>query len=583
MPPRRVGNMSEIENPANASGQARRRAFKEDWAARRFTLEYQPQINLISKKIVRFEALLRWSHKTEGQIPAAEFIPLAEEMGIIGDIGQWVLESACAEAMFWPEEVGVAVNVSATRLHDPALPSIVRNALLQSGLAASRLELEITESAAIILDSESFAILNALQALGVRITIDDLDAGHSSLRYLLEFAFDKVKVDYSYTALLGKSGRQGMASLAIMKTISGLCHRLNITCLAEGVETVEQLLLVMSANYTEVQGYLFGRPITPDKIMAALAEVADTWAKFALPLQRANAAALSFLQVAEAAKDVIIVTTPDLNSPGPYIVYVNPAFTRLTGYSAEEAIGQTPRMLQGSGTSRATLVALKTALREDRPAHELVLNYSKLGVPYWLDMRIEPLRDSAGAITHFVAIERDFTLHKRRWDELEFAADRDVLTGIPNRRAFLRAVEEEMKAHYADDNALLCVVWIDVDNLKHINMSHGRAAGDAVLFAVAIRLGENMRRIDTVGRLGGEEFAVCVPDVSLADALSIADRLRNAISVTTMETEAGPVTATVSVGVAKLALGENLDSLMARADSAMVAAKRAGGDRVCAG
>jgi len=268
-------------SPMNASYELQE-AFEQDWAARRFALEYQPQINLNSKQIVRFEALLRWRHKTLGQIPAAEFIPMAEELGFIGEIGQWVLERACEEAMTWPANIGVAVNVSATRLHDSLLPGIVRNALRQSNLPPGRLELEITESADIVIDTESFAILTALKALGVRITIDDLDVGHASFRYLLEFPFDKIKVDASYTALLGESGRRGETSLAIMRTISGLCHRLNISCLAEGVETVEQLSIVMGANYTEVQGYLFGRPVTADKIPAALAEIAATWKNFAL-------------------------------------------------------------------------------------------------------------------------------------------------------------------------------------------------------------------------------------------------------------------------------------------------------------
>jgi PAS domain S-box-containing protein len=398
--------------PAGAAGKLQA-AFRQDWAARRLTLEYQPQINLISKQIVRFEALLRWRHKTEGQVPASDFIPMAEEMGMIGEIGQWVLERACADAMVWPAEIGVAVNVSATRLHDPLLPAIVENALRQSGLPASRLELEITEAADIAIDAQSFAILTALKGLGLHITIDDLDAGHSSLRYLVEFPFDKIKVDASYTALLGQSGRQGETALAIMRTISGLSHRLNISCLAEGVETVEQLMIVMGANYTEVQGYLFSRPVTADKIPAALAEIADSWKKFALPLQRSAAANLSFFQVADAASDVIIVTTPDLTPPGPTIIYVNPAFTRLTGYSAEEAIGQSPRMLQGAETRRATLDAIRTALSEGRTAHEKILNFAKGGAPYWLDMRIEPLRDASGAITHFVAIERDIALDKR--------------------------------------------------------------------------------------------------------------------------------------------------------------------------
>jgi diguanylate cyclase (GGDEF)-like protein/PAS domain S-box-containing protein len=560
-------------------------AFMQDWAARRLTVEYQPQINLMSKKIVRFEALLRWRHKTLGKIPAAEFIPLAEENGLIGELGEWVLERACADASAWPAEIGVAVNVSATRLHDPALPSIVQNALLQSGLAASRLELEITETAAIVLDAESFQILNSLRALGLRITVDDIDVGHSSFRYLLDFPFDKIKVDASYTALLGQSGRRGEAALAIMQTIAGLCHRLNISCLAEGVETVEQLLMVMGANYTEVQGFLFAQSVAADNVNAVLAGIADRWQQFALPVARSVAAGLTFVQVADVANDVVIITTPDLDLPGPTIVYVNPAFTRLTGYSADEAIGQTPRMLHGQGTSRQTLDAIRAILSEGRAVQEKILNFAKCGAPYWLDMRIEPLRDETGTITHFAAIERDITLDKRRSDELEFVSDRDILTGIPNRGAFLRSLEAEIRscrqnAKDAASGRSLCVASIEVDRFKTINVSYGYPIGDAVLVAIASRLGENIRRIDTVARLGGEEFAICLPAIALADAQSFADRLRRAISATGIETAAGPVPVTVSIGVAELVPAEDMASLMMRADAALLDAQRIGGDRV---
>jgi diguanylate cyclase (GGDEF)-like protein/PAS domain S-box-containing protein len=580
MPPDNTENSDRTLSLGKSAAKALWDSFREDWANRQLTVEYQPQINLISRKIVRFEALLRWHHKTMGKISATEFISFAEENGMIGEIGEWVLERACTDAMTWPSNIGVAVNVSATRLHDPALPGIVKKALLQSGLPASRLELEITETAAITLDPESFQILTALQEQGVRITVDDLDVGHSSIRYLLDFPFDKIKMDASYTALLGQPGRRGETALAILQTIAGLCHRLNISCLAEGVETVEQLVMVMGANYTEVQGYLFGRPIPAAKIDEVLTNFAGVWNKFALPAERSVAASFSFFKVADAANDVIIITTPDINPPGPTIVYVNPAFTRLTGYSADEAIGQTPRMLQGPGTDRTTLDAVRAKLNEGRAAHEKVLNFSKTGAPYWLDMRIKPLRDATGTITHFVGIERDVTL------ELEFAADRDVLTGISNRLAFLRTLQAEIEIcqqNFRDSNASrsLCLACIDVDRFKDVNIQYGHQTGDAVLFDIGARLGENMRRIDTVGRLGDEEFAVCLPAISLKDAHSLADRLRRSISATVMETKAGPVTTTVSIGVAELAPGEDLASLMARAQASMVEAKFAGRDRVC--
>jgi PAS domain S-box-containing protein len=165
--------------------------------------------------------------------------------------------------------------------------------------------------------------------------------------------------------------------------------------------------------------------------------------------QHVSASYRRFHFLGRTASDIIIVTTPDLEPPGPEIVYVNPAFTKLTGYSAAEAIGLTPRILQGPGTSGKTFDVIRAALREGRTVREKVLNFAKCGASYWLDLRVEALRDAEGVITHFAAIERDVTMDKRRLDELEFVADRDALTGIPNRRALLRAVEAEMKSAMA--------------------------------------------------------------------------------------------------------------------------------------
>ncbi len=297
---------------------------------------------------------------------------------------------------------------------------------------------------------------------------------------------------------------------------------------------------------------------------------------------------IPFGQVAETANDIIIITTPDLDPPGPTIVYVNPAFSRLTGYAASEVIGLSPRVLQGPGTSRVTLDAIGAALRAGRAVHEKLLNFAKGGAPYWLDLRIVPLRDGAGAVTHFAAVERDVTLDKRRLDELEFLADRDTLTGIPNRRALLRGIESEIEGRMARNAGGAasatgpCVAFIDVDRFKQVNDGLGHAVGDAVLYGIADRLAENVRRSDTVGRVGGEEFAVCMPGVSLEEGEALAERLRRSVASTPFESPAGPISITVSIGVASFRPGDGLAALMERADAAMYDAKRAGRNRVAA-
>jgi diguanylate cyclase (GGDEF)-like protein len=176
-------------------------------------------------------------------------------------------------------------------------------------------------------------------------------------------------------------------------------------------------------------------------------------------------------------------------------------------------------------------------------------------------------------------------MDKRRVDELEFVADRDTLTGMPNRGAFMRAIEAEIEAARRHENngaggSGPCLAFIDVDHFKAVNDRYGHSAGDAVLFGVADRLAENLRRPDTLGRIGGEEFAVCMPKVDLHSAKWVAERLRRAVAAEPIATPSGPLPVTVSVGVTPFRPGDSVASMMKRADTAMYAAKRSGRDRV---
>ena len=568
------------------------RDLREACAAKGFDIVYQPQVDLRTERVTAFEALIRWHHPDRGDVSPTEFIVLAEETGLIGEIGQWVLERACWDAMTWPEDVGLAVNVSALQVADIALPAIVGAALAATGLAPSRLELEVTETRMMPNDSATLGVLRSISDSGIGIVMDDFDVGYSALGYLLKFPFSKIKIDRSFIDSIPRDENCHKAAIAIVRSIIGLCNELNITCLAEGVETEEQLAMLMQANCTEIQGYLLGRPQPLADTHATLQNIPDLLRRMNLngghlmgDAQRLPSQVIPFLQVAETANDIILVTTPDLDPPGPIITYVNPAFTRLTGYTAAEALGLSPRILQGPGTSRATLDSILMSLRAGQSAHEKILNFGKSGAPYWLDMHIVPLCDAQGKVTHFAAIERDVTLDKRRLDELEHLADRDTLTGIPNRRAFLRALKSECDA--ADARGFSgsnlkgpCLVFIDIDHFKRINDERGHAVGDAVLCGMADCLAENVRRLDIVGRLGGEEFAVCMPGVTLQDAKSLAEHLRNAVAGTAFDSPVGPVNITVSLGVACYTPGDTVATLMERADDTMYVAKRTGRNRV---
>ena len=371
-----------------------------------FDLHYQPQVNTQTRRINGLEALLRWTHPVRGPVSPELFIPLAEELGLIDRIGTWVLEQACIEAASWPDSIRIAVNVSALQLRDGKLPGIVANALRRSGLAPGRLELEITESRMLEDASAAGAILARLREAGVRIAMDDFGTGYSSLSSLASLPFDKVKVDRSLIAGLGKAP----AYTAIVRALVSLCANLCISCTAEGVETEQQLAILAREHCPEVQGHLLGRPgparDIPDLLRAPglRGPDHDGPAGGATPGMPASASGaeqpdISFAQIVQTANDIIIVTTADLDLPGPKILYVNPAFTRLTGYAAHEALGLSPRLLQGPGTSRATLDEIGAGLRAGREVHQKVLNFAKSGAPYWLDLRIVPFRDSRAGLS----------------------------------------------------------------------------------------------------------------------------------------------------------------------------------------
>ena len=219
-------------------------------------LFYQPLLNVRANAISGFEALLRWHHPERGMVSPAEFIPLAEEIGLIVQIGEWVLRQACKEAAKWPEPLHVAVNLSPAQFKSRNLVPAVVGALASSGLDASRLELEITESVLLQDNDDNLATLHEFRSLGVRISMDDFGTGYSSLGYLHKFPFDKIKIDQSFVREL--SERQ--EAMAIIRAITSLGVSLGISTTAEGVETVDQFERLRAEGCTEVQGYLFSKP-----------------------------------------------------------------------------------------------------------------------------------------------------------------------------------------------------------------------------------------------------------------------------------------------------------------------------------
>ncbi|HBY29038.1 MAG TPA: diguanylate cyclase, partial [Bradyrhizobium sp.] len=228
---------------------------------------YQPCVDLRSNEITGCEALVRWRHPVRGMISPAEFVPIAEETGLINQLGEWVLMTACKEAVNWPDQIRLAVNVSPIQFRSGTLALKVIAALAASGLSAGRLELEITEAVLIRDDETALAAMHQLRAIGIRIALDDFGTGYSSLSYLKRFPFDKIKIDRCFVTDIADP--QGSAG--IVEAVVNIAAERSMTTTAEGVETAQQQQLLRELGCSEMQGYLFSAPKPAAQIRELLA------------------------------------------------------------------------------------------------------------------------------------------------------------------------------------------------------------------------------------------------------------------------------------------------------------------------
>jgi diguanylate cyclase (GGDEF)-like protein len=236
-------------------------------------LHFQPQFAATTEAVTGFEALLRWRHPERGDIPPDVFIPIAEASGLIAKLDAWVLETACAAAASWPVPHRVAVNLSAVDFRNANMPAEVADVLRRTGLAAERLELEVTETYLIGHADQALQALLALKKIGVRISLDDFGTGYSSLSYLHSFPFDKIKIDKSFVQALGPNSN----ALPIVQAILAMGRSLNLEVIAEGVETEQQMWILRGQRCAEVQGFLLGRPVPAGDVGRYLDAGAATW------------------------------------------------------------------------------------------------------------------------------------------------------------------------------------------------------------------------------------------------------------------------------------------------------------------
>ena len=266
------GSFCFFESEMDAQMQARRAMeydMRRGLTAGEFELHYQPVLNLESNEISGFEALARWRHPKNGLVPPNTFIPLAENVGSIVALGEWVMRNACATAATWSKDLTVAVNLSPVQLRSPTLGQVIVGALNSSGLAPGRLELEITEAVLLGDNEATLSVLSRLRDLGVRIAMDHFGTGYSSLGNLQNFHVDKIKIDRSFV----KGVANDAGSLNIVRAVTAMAKGLGMETTAEGVETAEQLEIVRSEGCTEVQGFFLGQPVRADEIEALLTDV----------------------------------------------------------------------------------------------------------------------------------------------------------------------------------------------------------------------------------------------------------------------------------------------------------------------
>ena len=268
------GQWRRFDPAMQAEVQARRELecdLRDAMANKELEAWFQPILALADKRITGFEALMRWRHPVRGLVPPTDFIALAEEIGLITPLGEWMLDQACKVAASLPDEITIAVNASAVQFRTPGLVGTVVRALSAHGVAAHRLEIEVTES--VLMDDQPlvFQTLRQLRDLGVRLALDDFGTGFASLAYLQRFPFDKIKIDRSFT--LGLPGKQ--SSVAIISAVTALASQLGMITTAEGVETKEQLAMVTRLGCTQGQGYLIGKPSARPQAFLKPAQVVE--------------------------------------------------------------------------------------------------------------------------------------------------------------------------------------------------------------------------------------------------------------------------------------------------------------------
>lgn len=436
----------------------------------------------------------------------------------------------------------------------------------------------------ILKDAQKFAGLNLellLNNVDIGVVVHNWDtkiryANPAALR-LLRLSFEQIigkdAWDPQWTIIDEGHRRLDVEEYPVSRVIkTGQPIKNEILGLVDG-STEEVTWLLVSAYYEKTDG-------EEAFIIATFNDITETRHIF------------SFQKIVEHTDNIVLITeSKNIEGPnGPSIIYVNPAFEQSTGYSSEEVIGKTPRILQGPDTDKRALARIKQALKQQKPIEETILNYQKDGTPYWLELKIFPLLDNDQKVTHFAAIQRDVTENKVMFEQLKAANEKleqlafiDPLTEISNRRMFEESAVGLVQSAQRRGE-MIGVGIIDIDNFKSINDNYGHGVGDKVIRAFAQCLTQSFRRGDIYCRYGGEEFAFMASASSEKSLRQMHDRLLNnirSLSVKTEKTVLNNITASIGIRIVKAQPDTDSDEALKLADKALYEAKHSGKDQVC--
>lgn len=580
--------------------------FEQALAEDRFTFHYQPIVELARGTVFAHECLVRL--EADRLYLGGEIL---DAMLLRGEVHRFdaycrgkAIRSAARQHRGGQK---VFINFQPSSIYDPAhcLRSTLA-ALSETHLTPEDIVFEVVETEEVRQVAHLKRIADYYRGHRFGFALDDVGAGANTLAMVRELRPDYLKLDKSLTR-----GLPGPASVEALRPVLDAAAELGCRVVAEGVESAAMAEAVLALGVTLMQGWHFGRPAphmtnrtsfgrpVPDAGSATLPSApatqavetgtdsppAPTWrpgaelATLAVNIARHAVGADERLRLLESVvvhcNEMVLVTELDpLDEPGPRILYVNPAFSRVTGYAPEEVIGRSPRLLQGPRTSRAELDRIRATLARRQPVRAELLNYGKDGQEYWIEMDIVPVRDEDGRPTHAIAIQRDISERRRVEHQLAHQAMHDPLTGLANRRRLFDHLGQAMSGTNRP-GAALTVCVCDIDGFKRVNDTYGHAAGDEVLIAVGRLLREGLLPGGIAGRLGGDEFCLVWPVGAEAMAAQV-EQVRARLEQEVFRSGDRAFSVTASFGLAGHEGGANAQELLQAADQALYRAKQQG-------